>query len=130
MQLDLRTRKTILGIVVGVVAGGAADLILESPSRAVDFIGGAVLAVSLYILRREVRSFYGVIEIVFGLYVLWYASATARGPFKPNFSDVFEHLQLSIVIIQTFGAIYIIIRGLDNCLQGIKVPAFLQRLLT
>jgi hypothetical protein len=55
----------------------------------------------------------------YGLFVLWDASGKGRGGFSSAFSSGFDTFQLSVVLIQTFGAIYVLIRGLDNLVQGL-----------
>jgi hypothetical protein len=75
----------------------------------------------LFLLRLRFRFLYGGVELVFGLYVLWNASDKGRGSFSSGFSSGFDTFQISVVLIQTFGAIYVIIRGLDNLMQGLSL---------
>jgi hypothetical protein len=74
----------------------------------------------LFFLRLRFRFLYGLIEVGFGLCVLWDASGKGRGDFSSGFSSGFDTFQLSVVLIQTFGAVYVLIRGLDNLLQGLS----------
>jgi hypothetical protein len=67
----------------------------------------------------RVRVVYGLIEVAFGLYVLWNAAGKGHGSFSSGFSSGFDTFQLSVILIQTFGAIYILIRGLDNLFQAL-----------
>ena len=82
---------------------------------------GIVVAVSLFCFRFRFRLIYGLGELVFGLLVLWDATGKGRGAFSSDFSSGFDIFQLSVVFIQTFGAIYVLIRGLDNSLQGLPL---------
>jgi hypothetical protein len=59
-----------------------------------------------------------VIEIVFALFVLYDSAGKGRGDFSSDFGVDFSKFQFNLVIIQMFGAIYILIRGLDNLFQG------------
>ena len=81
---------------------------------------GIVTALCLFLLRLRFRFLYGLIEVGFGLFVLWDASGKGRGGFGAGFSTGFDTFQMSVVLIQTFGAIYVLIRGLDNLLQGLS----------
>jgi hypothetical protein len=111
-------RQATLGIVNGTAAGLSLSVLVNASERPVIFASGIVLAISLFILRREIRWLYGLIEISFGLYVLWDASGKGRGAFSSDFSDAFSKFQLAVVVIQTLGAIYVLIRGMDNFAQG------------
>jgi hypothetical protein len=105
------------------ISGLSLTEMLLGESRDVIFASGAVLAVSLFFWRMRFRSWYGIAEIGFGLYVLWDASVKGRGGFSAGFdSHAFATFQLSVIFIQTFGAIYVMIRGMDNCLQGVPEP--------
>jgi hypothetical protein len=83
------------------------------------FLSGVLVAITLFLWRIRFRFLYGVIELTFGLYVLWYVADKGRGSFSTGFSAGFDTFQFSVVLIQTFGAIYILIRSLDNLLQGL-----------
>lgn len=117
-NLERKTRVAITTLVAGLFAGGAADTLLEGPNRPIYFIAGVVLALSLFVIRHELRWFYGIIELLFALYLLWDASAKGRGNFGHDLSDDFSKVQFSVVLIQMLGAIYVFIRGLDNLTQG------------
>ena len=79
-----------------------------------------MVALSLFFWRFRFRLLYGIIELGFGLFVLWYAASQGRGDVSSNFSSNFNRFQLSVVLIQTFGAIYVLIRGMDNLFQGLS----------
>jgi hypothetical protein len=83
------------------------------------FLGGLGLAVVLFLWRIRYRAIYGIGEIVFGVAVLWDAAYKGRGDFNSDFSNDFSHFELSVILIQTFGAVYVLIRGMDNVLQGL-----------
>jgi hypothetical protein len=96
--------------------------VLDGLNREVRFASGIILAISLFICRVRFRSFYGIAEIGFGLYVLWNACTNGFN-FNQDFNQLdFAHAQLDILVIQAFGAIYVMIRGMDNWLQGLPEP--------
>jgi hypothetical protein len=105
------------------VSGLSLTTMLLGRSRDVIFVSGVILAISLFLWRIRHRSYYGMAEIAFGLYVLWDASVKGLGGFNADFDPhAFATFQLSVIFIQTFGAIYVMIRGMDNCLQGLPEP--------
>jgi hypothetical protein len=119
MALDAKGRKVIEAFITGIVAGVSVDTLIEAPYPLVVFAAGVVLALSLFNLRRLFRGLYGGIEVVFGLLVLWDSTSKGRGGFSADFSNDFAKFQFSLVIIQTMGAVYILIRGMDNLTQGV-----------
>lgn len=83
----------------------------------------------MFLLRLRERVIYGAVEVAFRVFALWDAAGKGRGDFNPDFSSDFAKFQLTVVLIQTFGAIYVIIRGLDNCYQGsASVSSMVDRL--
>lgn len=116
-------REAILAMLLSSVTGAAITLLIYGQSKSLIFASGIIIALSLFFWRLRFRFIYGVIEVGFGLYVLWDASGKGRGGFSSGFSSGFDTFQLSIVLIQTLGAIYILIRGLDNLLQGLPEQA-------
>jgi len=86
-------------------------------------VGGAVAAILMFLIRLRFRLVYGLAEIVFGLFVLWDVSGKGRGAFSSEFSSEFDVFQITVVLVQTFGAVYVLIRGLDNCHHGLPEQA-------
>jgi hypothetical protein len=82
------------------------------------FISGVVIAAILFWLRKRHRIVYGVAEVIAGLFTLSQSSRIGRGAFSSGFNEAFEPYQWQLVLIATLGAIYIIIRGLDNIDEG------------
>ena len=117
-RLDAAGRRAILLFVDGVVCGASVYVMFRSEHTPVIFLSGIVVGISLFILRREIRWFYGLIEIVFALFVLYDSAGKGRGDFSSDFGAAFSKFQFNLVIIQMFGAIYVLIRGLDNLFQG------------
>jgi hypothetical protein len=53
------------------------------------------------------------------LFVLWNSWKQGRGAFSSDFSSKdFDVWNWQVILLQTFGAMYVIIRGLDNIDQG------------
>ncbi len=110
---------------------GAAVLVIAScfyilvygSNRIAIVVGGAVAAIAMFLIRLRFRLVYGLAEIVFGLFVLWDASGKGRGDFSSDFSRDFGVFQITLVLVQTFGAVYVLIRGLDNCNHGLPEQA-------
>src|ERR1700691_5436148 len=101
------------------LTGAAVWILVHAHSKPLIVASGIFASVSLFLLRLRFRLLYGMIEVGFGLYVLWNAADKGRGGFSAGFSSGFDTIQISVVLIQTFGAVYVLIRGLDNLLQGV-----------
>jgi hypothetical protein len=112
-------REALFAGLLSTLTGAAVSILIYAQSKMWIVAGGIFTAISLFLLRLRFRGLYGAIEVLFGLYVLWNASGNGRGEFSSEFSSGFDTFRLSVVLIQTFGAIYILIRGLDNLLQGL-----------
>jgi hypothetical protein len=112
-------REALLATTLSGVTGMATVGLLYAHDKRLIFLSGILVAVTLFFWRIRFRFLYGVIELAFGLYVLWYVADKGRGSFSAAFSTDFDTFQLSVVLIQTFGAIYILIRSFDNLLQGL-----------
>jgi len=82
------------------------------------WVSGAVIAIILFLLRERNRLVYGLLEVVAGLFILWRASSIGHGAFSAGFSPEFQSYQWQIILVSALGAIYIIVRGLDNIKQG------------
>ncbi|MBK3666156.1 hypothetical protein JJE66_33665 [Bradyrhizobium diazoefficiens] len=117
--LSAAQREALFASLLSSMTGLAVAILTESRQKPVIIAAGIFVALSLFLLRLRFRVVYGAIEVVFGLYVLWDAAGKGRGSFSSGFSSGFDTFQISVVLIQTFGAIYILIRGLDNLLQGL-----------
>jgi hypothetical protein len=117
--LNTTRREALLATTLSSLTGAAISILVEAHSKPLIVASGIFTAVSLFLLRVRFRLLYGAIEIIFGLYVLWNVSDKGRGGFSSGFSAGFDTFQISVVLIQTFGAVYVLIRGLDNLLQGL-----------
>ena len=80
---------------------------------------GLLAALAMFVSRQRCRLVYGLLELAFGVFVLWDAAGKGRGDFNNDYNNNdFSKFQLTVVLLQTFGAIYVIIRGLDHSYQG------------
>ena len=111
-------RKCLKSAVALLIAGVALYLVVYPSTKGTIIASGIVLALAMFALRQQQRLVYGLVELVFAVFVLWDASSKGRGDFSADFGSDFATFKLSVVLLQTFGAIYVIIRGLDNCYQG------------
>jgi hypothetical protein len=69
----------------------------------------------LYWLREWVRWLYAVIEIVFGIGALYSAAPVIEGGgFSQSFDQFYFGGAPTVKIITVIGAVYLIVRGLDN----------------
>jgi hypothetical protein len=107
-------------VVLAVVLGGAIYEVFYGPNREINVVAAIVLAVSLFAVRKHYRTTYGAIEIAFGVFVLWNTWRQGRRGFSADFSSDFDVWNWTIILLQVFGAVYVIIRGLDNIDQGSK----------
>jgi hypothetical protein len=84
---------------------------------------GIVIAATLFWVRERHQIFYGVTEVVAGLFVLAGGYSNGRGAFTSGFAEAFQQFQWSVVVISTLGAVYIMIRGFDNIKRGLSPPS-------
>jgi hypothetical protein len=112
-------REALLALSLSGLTGCAAYILVTAHNRLLIFVCGLLVAATLFFWRLRFRFLYGLIELGFGLYVVWNVADKGRGGFSPGFSADFDTFQLSVVLIQTFGGIYILVRSLDNLLQGL-----------
>jgi hypothetical protein len=117
-------REALLAATLSGVTGMATVGLLYAHNKPLIFLSGVLVAITSFFWRIRFRFIYGLIELAFGLYVLWYVADKGRGSFSAAFSTGFDTFQLSVVLIQTFGAIYILIRSFDNLLQGL--PTYMR----
>lgn len=107
-------RSVILAVVIPL----AAYEIFYGPSALVNVGAAVIMAIGLYSVRKHHGFLYGAIEIAFGVAVLLFTWARGRGGFSSGFSNGFAIYEWRIILVQTFAAIYIIVRGLDNLEKG------------
>ncbi|MGI4951182.1 MAG: hypothetical protein ACRYGM_05205 [Janthinobacterium lividum] len=114
----MRVLPPLLGLsVAGLIACGGIVLMLQQTGW--PFMGGGVLAgASLFYIRLKARFFYGVLEVLFALVLLWSVRNTGKGDFSADFDNDFARFVLSDIVIASGGALYVLIRGLDNVHQG------------
>lgn len=117
--LNSAQREALLASFLSALTGGATFLLVTAHNKVLVFACGVLVATALFFWRLRFRFLYGLIELGFGLYVLWNAADKGRGSFSSGFSADFDTFQMSVVLIQTFGGIYILVRSLDNLLQGL-----------
>jgi hypothetical protein len=111
-------RKQIKSTLALLIAGVALYLVVYPSTKATIIVGGIVAALAMFAFRQQQRLLYGLLELAFAVFFLVDASSKGRGDFSADFGNDFATFKLSVVLLQTFGAIYVIIRGLDNCYQG------------
>jgi hypothetical protein len=109
----------VRALILIIVLAGSAYEVFYGPSRDLNVVAAIILAIALFSVRKHYRVSYGAIEIAFGLFVLAYNWRQGRGAFSSDFSSSdFDVWIWQIILLQTFTAIYVIIRGLDNIDQG------------
>ena len=83
----------------------------------------------LYWLRERVKWLYAVIDIVFGIGALYNAAPVTEGG---SFSESFDQFAFGgvtkVATITVIGAIYLIVRGLDNWDRAMEKSPFWRRL--
>lgn len=112
------TARFLRPIILCVIATLALYGVFRGPSAFWVVASAIVLAVILFSIRKHYRGTYGAIEIAFGIFVLIYTWSKGRGGFSSDFSNDFQIYEWQLILLQTFGAIYIIIRGLGSLEQG------------
>src|SRR5690242_20668919 len=61
---------------------------------------------ALYWLRAKVRVYFGLVELVFGLFVFITSIEKGRGDFDLNFDCNFPRLSISLIVVTAFTAAY------------------------
>ena len=102
-----------IGAVVATLIGGY--LMVFGSSTGVVVASGVLTALAMLLLRHRAQFLYGAIEVLFGFVCLCLAAGKGRGAFNSDFSDDFQHFQFWVALAVMFGAVYVLIRGLDNC---------------
>ena len=102
---------------VGAVSG---YFLMFASNREVVMFSGVVLATALFFWRLKFRLTYGAMEVVFGLLVLWDATGRARVALETAFDSGDSAFRPYVVLMETLGAIYVLIRGLENCRLGLS----------
>jgi hypothetical protein len=109
-----------------VVVAVSGYLFFYGSGSVTPFFFACVLAVSFYSLRRRSRLIYGMLELIAGGLLLGNAiySGSGRGAFSPAFSADFARFDPRTIALQSYGGLFILIRGLDNIGEGwTKSPA-------
>jgi hypothetical protein len=86
--------------------------------RVVTCVMGVLMAGTLFMIRTRFLAFYGVTEVVAGIAVLASNYSVGRGGFSGAFAEAFEQPHWNIILITTLGAVYIMVRGIDNIVKG------------
>jgi hypothetical protein len=94
---------------------GGAIYVFDGRQQFWIFIVSIAVGLSLYVMREVDRVLYGLLEVLFAGFALWDAAGKGRGDFSNDFSNDFQTYQWLVILLQTGGAIYVLIRGLDNC---------------
>jgi hypothetical protein len=79
-------------------------------------LSGCGLALLFYLLRSRDRRWYGMLELLAGAALLGNAiySGTGRGSFSSDFSAAFARFDARLILLQSYGGVFIMIRGFDN----------------
>jgi hypothetical protein len=118
-MIGLLTRKDVArSVILVVVIPLAAYEIFYGPSAPVNVGAAVIMAIGLFSVRRHHGFLYGAMEIAFGIAILVFTWAKGRGGFSSGFSNGFATYEWRIILVQTFAAIYILVRGLDNLEKG------------
>jgi len=109
----MRVLPPLLGLsVAGLLACGGIVLMLQQTGW--PFMGGVLAGASLFYIRLKARFFYGALKVLFALVLLWSVRNTGKGDFSADFDNDFARFVLSDIVIASGGALYVLIRGLDN----------------
>jgi hypothetical protein len=120
MNWTVTVRCAAPPVILAVVMAVSTFEVFYGPTRALNTAGAIVLALGLFSVRKHYRVLYGAIEIGFGIFVLTYNWRLGRGAFSSGFSSDFDIWVWPLIFLQTFTAIYIFVRGLDNITEGSK----------
>ena len=82
---------------------------------------GVAIAGGFFWLRERVRIVYAVVEIVIGFVAMYESMPIAEGEgFEQSFGHFYFSGFTNVNLLTIFGAIYLIVRGLDNWDQGLQ----------
>lgn len=112
--------------VLAAVAGSIGVFYCEN--RFWIFGASIATAPALFSVREINQIVYGSLEILFAGIALWDAASKGRGDFSSDFSPDFQTYQWRVILLQIGGAIFVLIRGLDNC-RVAKLPQCLFELI-
>jgi predicted membrane protein len=118
-RLNQAQREGLIAWLLASIGGICAEILMHTTNRLAALVSALALAITLFFMRVKFRGLYGALEVLFGTFVLWNVGSDARGGFGPDFSSDFAIFRASVVIIQTVGGIYIVVRGLDNLFQSL-----------
>jgi hypothetical protein len=97
-----------------------ANRFVNGSGFVIPFLAACGLALLFYLLRSRNRLFYGMLEFLVGAVLLGNAiySGAGRGPFSSDFSADFARFDTRLILLQSYGGLFIMIRGLDNISEG------------
>ena len=90
--LNPAQREAMLASVLSSITGVALLGLTEGTSRYIVVGSGIVVASALFFWRLRFRFLYGLIEIIFGLFVLYDASGKGRGAFNSDFQERLRYI--------------------------------------
>ena len=80
---------------------------------------GLIMAATLFWMREKHTIVYGLTEVMAGLFILGQNYSNGRGGFSSGFfAKAVETFKGNVVLVTTLGAVYIMVRGLDNIKRG------------
>jgi hypothetical protein len=115
MSFNKAQREAVVASILLSLAGFAFAKLTSTTDKNIFFISAIYMAAFLYFVRLKWRFMYGIMEIIFGVYVIYYA-------FEPTHNSISRQddlLNQPLMFIQVAAAIYILIRGFDNTFQGL-----------
>lgn len=114
MDFTKQLLRTYFLLLIAVVVLPAAIYFVFISNPIWSCFCGLVIAVTLFLMRQHHQKIYGMSEVAVGLFILYQNYPQGRGAFSSGFSDGFQTFRWSVVLISTVGAVYIMVRGLDN----------------
>ena len=118
-RMDANRRVKPLALALTALSGAGGCGLMFASDRWIVMASGVVLAGALFWWRLKFRLSYGVIEVVFGALALWDATGRARVALDTAFDSGVDAFRPYVVLMETLGAIYVLVRGLENCRLGL-----------
>ena len=104
--------------IVAAILGLAIYFVFNSGPKVTCF-WGFVMAATLFWMREKHTIVYGLTEVMAGLFILGQNYTNGRGGFSAGFfAEAVQPFQGNVVLVTTLGAVYIMVRGLDNIKRG------------
>jgi hypothetical protein len=97
-----------------------AGYVIFNTGPVLTALAGTAAAITFFWMKIRHRFFYGLSEILAGIFVLLQNYPQGRGDFSSDFGDGFQTFKWHVVLVSTLAAVYVIVRGFDNIREALR----------